>query len=148
MEFDNFLRIEFFSRPENVGLARVALAAFAAQLDYTITEIDDLKGAVSEAVSNAIIHGYGNDPDHVVKIVAYLREGELEIVVEDRGYGIPNIDEALRPGVSTVPERLGLGFSFIRSFVDRLEIISDPGKGTRVIMFKRPGSQSSDARTN
>ncbi|MDP3044030.1 MAG: ATP-binding protein, partial [Bacillota bacterium] len=62
MEFENFLRIEFFSRPENVGLARVAVAAFAAQLDYTISELDDLKGAVSEAVSNAIVHGYANDP--------------------------------------------------------------------------------------
>lgn len=148
MNFDNLVRLEFLSRPENVGLARVSIAAFAAQLDYTVSELDDLKGAVSEAVSNAIIHGYRNDPDHVVKIAAYILDGELEVAVEDRGRGIGDIDEALKPGVSTTEERLGLGFSFMRSFVDRLEIISEPGKGTRVRMFKRPASRRSNARTD
>ncbi len=148
MDFDNLVRLEFLSRPENVGLARVAIAAFAAQLDYTVSELDDLKGAVSEAVSNAIIHGYRNDPDHVVKMSAYISNGELEVIIEDRGRGISDIDEALKPGVSTVDERLGLGFSFMRSFVDRLEIVSDPGKGTRVRMFKRPASRRNNARTD
>lgn len=145
MNFDNLMRLEFLSRPENVGLARVTIAAFAAQLDFTVSELDDLKGAVSEAVSNAIIHGYRNDPDQVVKMSAYLAEGELEVTVGDRGRGIRDIDRALKPGVSTVEERLGLGFSFMRSFVDRLEIISDPGKGTRVRMFKRPGPRGNNA---
>lgn len=146
MDFDNLLRLEFLSRAENVGLARVAIAAFAARLDYTVSELDDLKGAISEAVSNAILHGYGNNPDQVVKVAAYITRGELEVVVEDRGCGIADIDEALKPGLSTADERLGLGFSFMRSFVDRLEIISEPGKGTRVRMFKRPRARSGHAR--
>jgi stage II sporulation protein AB (anti-sigma F factor) len=137
MDYQNFLRLEFYSLPVNVALARVAVAAFAAQLNYTVSELDDIKGAVSEAVSNAIIHGYEGAPDQLVKVVAVIRENELEIVVEDSGKGIGNVEEVLRPGFSTAKDRLGLGFSFIGSFMDTADVQSAPGRGTRVIMTKK-----------
>lgn len=139
MDYQNFLRLEFYSLPANVGLARVAVAAFASQLNYTVSELDDIKGAVSEAVSNAIIHGYEGAPDQLIKVVAMVRAGELEIIVEDGGKGIEDLEEVLRPGFSTADERLGLGFSFIRSFMDTADVLSTPGRGTRVIMTKRAG---------
>ncbi|MBE0467441.1 MAG: anti-sigma F factor, partial [Candidatus Desulforudis sp.] len=118
MDYQNFLRLEFYSLPVNVGTARVAVAAFAAQVNYTVSELDDIKGAVSEAVSNAIVHGYDRAPDRLVRVVAMLRGPEIEIVVEDSGRGIENVEEVLRPGFTTADERLGLGFSFMRSFMD------------------------------
>ena len=148
MDYQNFLRLEFYSLPVNVGLARVAVAAFAAQLNYTVSELDDIKGAVSEAVSNAIIHGYEGAPDRLVKVVAVIRDDELEVVVEDGGKGIENVAEVLRPGYSTAGERLGLGFSFIASFMDSADVQSAPGRGTRVIMTKRAGPRGKHADAN
>jgi len=133
----NRLRMSFDSRPENVGLARVAVAAFASQLDFTVSDLDDIKGAVSEAVSNAIIHGYRNRPDGTVHLEALLTEQGLEVAVEDEGEGIPNTVQARVPGFTTIPERLGLGFAFMESFMDTLEVDSAPGRGTRVRLVKR-----------
>ncbi|ACA59736.1 anti-sigma F factor [Candidatus Desulforudis audaxviator] len=148
MDYHNFLRVEFYSLPVNVGLARVTVAAFAAQLNYTVSELDDIKGAVSEAVSNAIIHGYEGAPDRLVKLIAVVRGNELEISVEDGGKGIENLEEALRPGYSSGVERLGLGFSFIRSFMDTLDVQTVPGRGTKVLMTKRAGPPGGHAHAN
>ncbi len=148
MDYHNFLRFEFYSLPVNVGLARVTVAAFAAQLNYTVSELDDIKGAVSEAVSNAIIHGYQGAPDQLVRVTAVVRGDELEIVVEDGGKGIGNLAEALRPGYTSGVERLGLGFSFIRSLMDTLDVQTVPGRGTKVLMTKRAGLPGGHAHAN
>jgi stage II sporulation protein AB (anti-sigma F factor) len=113
-----------------------------------VSELDDIKGAVSEAVSNAIIHGYEGAPDRLVKVVAMIRVDELEIIVEDSGKGIQNVEEVLQPGFTTAGERLGLGFSFIRSFMDTTDVQSAPGRGTRVIMTKRAGPREEHADAN
>lgn len=133
----NQFKLEFKSRPENVGFARVVVAAFATQIDFTLSDVEDIKGAISEAVTNAVIHGYGNDPDGTITIHGAIYDGQLEVIVEDHGVGIENIPQALQPGFSTVPDRLGLGFSFMQSFMDTIEVRSQPGRGTRVIMTKR-----------
>lgn len=151
MDQQNLLRLEFYSLPVNVGLARLALAAFAAQLNYTVSEIEDIKGAVSEAVSNAIIHGYEGAPDRLVRLVALIRGREMEIIIEDGGKGIENLGEALRPGFSSTDEHdehMGLGFSFMRSFMDTLDVQSYPGRGTRLVMTKRAGPAEGYAAAN
>jgi len=133
----NTMRLEFLSLPENVGLARVAVAALAAQADITLNEMEEIKVAVSEAVANAIIHGYGGEPWGWVRVtVNRLRDG-LEIIVEDDGKGIPDIAQAMQPAYSTDPERMGLGFAFMQSFMDELEVTSEEGRGTRVVMRKK-----------
>ena len=133
----NRFRLEFLSRSENVRLARVTVAAFAAQLDPTLEEIDELKGAVSEAVTNAIIHGYGNSPDGVVVVEGILFGDAIEVCVEDAGKGIQDVARATEPEHSGDPERLGLGFSFMKTFMDEVKVESAPGQGTRVIMRKQ-----------
>ncbi|MFZ5899204.1 MAG: anti-sigma F factor [Bacillota bacterium] len=148
MKYINQLRMEFMSVPDNVGLARLTIAAFASQLDYTVSEIDDIKGAISEAVSNAIIHGYEGRPENMVRIIASLTTRGLEVIVEDTGKGIENVKEAMVSGYSSVPERLGLGFSFMQSFMDEVTVISEPMKGTRVIMFKQLGGRRDHACEN
>lgn len=140
--------LEFTSVPENVAFARVSVAAFASQLDCTLPELEEIKVAVSEAVGNAIIHGYRNKPENTVRVsVAIYKEG-LEIRVEDSGIGITDIDMAMQPAYSTDPERMGLGFVFMQSFSDQLKVDSTPGKGTTVIMFKRIGLRGAKARAN
>lgn len=136
MAIKNEMKLEFPSRPENVGLARVTVAAFATQLDYTLADLEEIKVAVSEAVTNAIVHGYGGGPEGMVTIRAYLHDDALEVLVEDRGRGIDDVSRALEPGYSTDPERPGLGFVFMQSFMDRLEVDSAPGRGTRIGMYK------------
>lgn len=133
----NRLFLEVPSNPENVGIVRVAVAAFAAQLDFTIDEIDDIKVAVSEAVSNAIIHGYAERPG-MVSVEARAYAECLEVVVEDRGRGIEDVEKALQPAFTTDPGRMGLGLTFMDSFMDELSVRSTPGKGTTVVMVKRP----------
>lgn len=133
----NRFRLEFPSRPDNVGLARVTVAAFAAQVDPTLEELDDVKGAVSEAVANAIIHGYDNSPDGIVTVEGVLYGDAIEVFVEDSGKGIENVSRAMEPEFSTDPERLGLGFSFMRTFMDSVSVDSVPGRGTRVVMRKQ-----------
>lgn len=146
MAVQNQFKLEFKSRPENVGFARVAVAAFATQIDFTLSEVEDIKGAVSEAVTNAIIHGYRNNPEGIVTIHGAICGGQLEIVVEDNGVGMENVREALQPGFSTVPDRLGLGFSFLQSFMDTIEVRSQPGRGTRVLMTKHVSRRASHAQ--
>ncbi|MEW6770884.1 MAG: anti-sigma F factor [Bacillota bacterium] len=133
----NRFRLEFPSRPENVALARVTVAAFAAQLDPTVEELNDLKGAVSEAVANAIVHGYDGAPDGIVIVEGILYGDAIEVRVEDSGKGMEDVARAMEPEFSTDPERLGLGFSFMQSFMDRVEVESSPDRGTRVVMRKQ-----------
>lgn len=133
----NSMRLEFLSLPENVGLARVAVAAMVAQTDITLNELEEIKVAVSEAVANAIIHGYGGEPRGWVRITVNRRQESLEIIVEDNGKGIADIALAMQPAYSSDPERMGLGFAFMQSFMDEVEVISEEGQGTKVIMRKR-----------
>ncbi|HIE11943.1 MAG TPA: anti-sigma F factor [Desulfotomaculum sp.] len=133
----NRFRLEFPSRPDNVGLARVTVAAFAAQIDPTLEELDDIKGAVSEAVANAIVHGYDNSPDGVVTVEGVLYGDAIEVFVEDSGKGMEDVGQAMEPEFSTDPERLGLGFSFMQTFMDSVSVDSVPGRGTRVVMRKQ-----------
>ncbi|KUK81688.1 MAG: Anti-sigma regulatory factor [Pelotomaculum thermopropionicum] len=137
MEYINQIKLEFLGVPANVAFARVAVAAFASQLDFTLADLEEIKVAVSEAVSNAIIHGYENAPDRFVRVFAALTADSLEVVVEDDGKGIEDVDQALQPAFSGNDERLGLGFVFMQSFMDSFQVDSRPGCGAKVIMAKR-----------
>ncbi|WP_227766073.1 anti-sigma F factor [Zhaonella formicivorans] len=132
----NYIKLEFASLPENVGLARVAVASFASQVDLTLNDLEEIKVATSEAVSNAIIHGYENSPEGIVVIEAFRDETKLILTVEDRGKGIADVEQAMQPAYTTDPERMGLGFVFMKSFMDHLEVTSRLGEGTKVIMTK------------
>ena len=138
MKGDNYVVVEFLSRSSNEGFARMAAAGFAAQLDPTLDELGDIKTAVSEAVTNAIVHAY---PDHLGKIVMKLRilEGNvLELAVRDWGCGISDVERARQPLYTTGgEERSGMGFTIMESFTDRLQVRSVSGKGTTVTMRKR-----------
>ena len=136
--YDNQMKLEFISKPENEAFARIAVASFAAQLDPTIEEISDIKTAVSEAVTNSIIHGYDNE-EGVVKIEAILIGKTIEITIIDNGKGIENIDKAREPLYTSKPEleRSGMGFTIMESFMDDVEVESMLGVGTKVKMKKR-----------
>ena len=131
----NYIKLDFPSRSVNEGFARAAAAAFAAQLDPTLDELGDIKTAVSEAVTNCIVHAY---PDSIGKIsmrMRILEDGVLEICVKDSGVGIPDVEKAREPLFTTGgEERSGMGFTIMESFMDRLIVRSKPGKGTSVTM--------------
>ena len=135
---DNYIAVEFLSRSVNEGFARAAVAAFAAQLDPTLDELGDIKTAVSEAVTNAIVHAY---PDTLGKISlrASVFEGNvLEIVVRDKGRGIADVARARQPLYTTGgEERSGMGFTIMESFMDSLAVRSEMGRGTVVVMKRR-----------
>ena len=134
---ENYVVLEFLSRSSNEGFARVAAAGFAAQLDPTLDELGDIKTAVSEAVTNAIVHAY---PDRLGKITLRLRRyeaGWLELQVKDSGVGIPDVDKASTPLYTTGgEERSGMGFTIFECFMDSLKVRSTPGKGTTVTMLR------------
>jgi len=138
MKIENQISLEFPSRSANEGFARTAAACFAAQLDPTLEEVNDVKTAVSEAVTNAIVHAY---PDTLGKIVMKLRirdDHSLEIVVRDWGIGIADVDQARAPLFTTGnEERSGMGFTIMESFMDVLKVRSAPGKGTTVTMRRK-----------
>ena len=133
----NRIKIEFSSKSQNESFARVAVAAFASQLDPTIEEISDVKTAVSEAVTNAIIHGYDNEED-MITIEAIIDGNELTVIVQDLGKGIDNLELAMQPLYTSRPdlERSGMGFTVMETFMDSLEVKSDKGRGTSIIMKK------------
>lgn len=135
---ENEMKLEFISKSSNEAFARVAVAAFAAQLDPTIEELADIKTAVSEAVTNSIIHGY-EDKQGIIKIVCKLRENEIIIEISDTGKGIEDIEAAKEPLYTTKPnlERSGMGFTIMESFMDSMEIESIIGLGTKVTMSKK-----------
>lgn len=134
----NRFRLEILARPENVGIARLTAALFAAQLDFTMPEIEEVKVAVSEAVSNSVVHGYQNAGTGAVMLEGTIQDGSLVITVEDFGQGIEDVQLARQPSFSTDPERMGLGFSFMEAFTDELIVYSKRSSGTKVTMLKKP----------
>ena len=138
MKIENQVTLDFPSRSANEGFARTAAACFAAQLDPTLEEVNDIKTAVSEAVTNAIVHAY---PDTLGKILLRLRIREdhaLEIMVKDWGVGIADVEQARTPLFTTGTEdRSGMGFTIMESFMDALKVRSAPGKGVTVTMARR-----------
>ena len=135
--YDNKMKLEFLSKSENEAFARIAVASFAAQLDPTVDEISDIKTAVSEAVTNSIIHGY-EEKEGIVEIECYLRDKTIEIQILDKGKGIENIDRAREPLYTTKPEleRSGMGFTIMENFMDDVKIESMPNLGTKITMKK------------
>lgn len=135
----NHMSLTFPSLAENESFARVAIAAFAVQLSPTLSEIADLKTAVSEAVTNAIVHGYEGTRGDILLRASYDERGEITVEIEDHGKGIADIVQAMEPFYTTQPEqeRSGMGFSVMQTFMDGLEVVSHPGEGTLVRMRKR-----------
>ena len=135
---DNQIKIEFISKSTNEAFARISVAAFVSQLDPTIEEISDIKTAVSEAVTNAIVHGY-EDKLGIVTVICKIHENEIYIEVSDNGKGIENIEMAKQPLYTTRPnlERSGMGFTIMESFMDELNVQSIVGLGTKIIMMKK-----------
>ena len=131
--YDNEMKLEFVSKTNNEAFARIAVAAFVSQLDPTIDELSDIKTAVSEAVTNSIIHGY-EDEEGIVKITAKLFGNTVEIEVSDNGKGIANIEEARKPLYTSKPnmERSGMGFTIMESFMDYVNVESAVGLGTKM----------------
>ena len=135
MAIKNTITIYLQSLSENVAIARVTAAAFAAQSDFTLNEIEEIKVAVSEAVSNVVIHGYAQLQGQI-KISMNLYEDKLEYIIADQGQGIADVALARQPSYSSDPERMGLGFVFMESFMDELDVTSEVNKGTTVRMVK------------
>lgn len=140
---ENNMKIELEALPENEGFARVAVAAFITPLNPTMEEISDVKTAVSEAVTNAVIHAY-EERGGKIAIRCGLEKDLLHMEIEDWGKGIENVEQAMEPLFTTRPdlERSGMGFAFMEAFMDGLEVESVPGKGTTVIMEKKLGNSS------
>ena len=143
MEFINEMRLCFQARSENESFARVAVAGFLTYLDPTVEELEDIKTAVSEAVTNAIIHGYDEKATATVYVscIIYRDGGEhvLQVVIEDTGKGISDIEQAMEPMFTTRPEleRSGMGFTFMNAFMDDVQVQSEIMKGTTVTLIKR-----------
>lgn len=148
--YDNEMRIEFLSKSSNEAFARISVAAFIAQLDPTLEELADIKTAVSEAVTNSIIHGY-EEQEGIVKLICKIRESEILIEISDSGKGIENIEMAKQPLYTTKSnmERSGMGFTIMESFMDNVEVESMLGIGTKVMMRKKIKSKDDyDDRVN
>lgn len=138
MKIENQVTLDFPSRSANESFARTAAACFAAQLDPTLEEINDIKTAVSEAVTNAIVHAYPDRLGRIAVKARVLEENVLEITVRDWGRGIADVEQARQPLYTTGgEERSGMGFTIMESFMDRLTVRSSQGKGTRVTMRRR-----------
>jgi anti-sigma F factor len=135
--YENEMKLEFLSKSNNEAFARITVAAFASQLDPTIEEIADIKTAVSEAVTNSIIHGYENN-EGIVKIVCKLIANTIEIEISDNGKGIENVEIAKQPLYTSKPdlERSGMGFTIMESFMDEIKVESIIGLGTKITMKK------------
>lgn len=138
MKFDNYMVLQFPSKSCNEAFARSAVACFAAQLDPTIEELGDIRTAVSEAVTNAIVHAYPDELGTVTVRCRILKDNVLDIVVKDKGVGIPDVEQAKRPMFTTGgADRSGMGFTIMESFMTAFELSSEPGKGTTVHMRRK-----------
>ena len=138
MKFDNYLILEFPSRSSNEAFARSAVSCFATQMDPTMEELGDIRTAVSEAVTNAIVHGYPEELGIITIRCRILKDHVLDIVVKDKGVGIADIEQAMRPMYTTGGmDRSGMGFTIMESFMTSLDISSEPGKGTTVHMRRK-----------
>ena len=138
----NEMKMEFDAISANESFARVAVAAFVSELDPTLEEISDIKTAVSEAVTNAVIHGYDGIEGGKVKLQCRLDKDVVHIEISDEGRGIEDVEKAMEPLFTTKPElnRSGMGFPFMEAFMDDLQVLSAPGRGCKVIMEKKLGS--------
>lgn len=141
MQSKNEMKLRFDARSVNEGFARIAVAAFITDMNPTLDEISDIKTAVSEAVTNAIIHGYDN-PEEKVEVTCRVDGPYIEIEVTDTGKGIPDIEKAMEPFYTTRPEleRSGMGFAFMEAFMDEVRVSSVVGEGTKVWMRKKIGA--------
>lgn len=138
MKFDNYMILEFPSKSANEAFARSAVACFAAQLDPTMEEIGDIRTAVSEAVTNCIVHAYPQELGLITLRCRILKDNVLDIVVKDKGVGIEDVEQAKRPMFTTGgAERSGMGFTIMESFMTSFQVSSAPGKGTTVHMRRK-----------
>ena len=133
MKFGNYMILEFPSKSTNEAFARSAVACFAAQMDPTLEELGDIRTAVSEAVTNAIVHAYPDAMGTIILRCRILKNNVLDVVIKDKGVGIPDLEQARRPTYTTGgSERSGMGFTIMESFMTNFEVTSSPGKGTTV----------------
>jgi stage II sporulation protein AB (anti-sigma F factor) len=134
----NVMNLQFSALSQNESFARVTVAAFIAQLDPTMDELTEIKTVVSEAVTNAIIHGYDNDPNGLVYITVAIEDHLIEMIIKDAGIGIEDVEEARQPLFTTKPdlERSGMGFTIMENFMDEVEVHSQPGSGTEIRLRK------------
>ena len=138
MKFNNFMILEFPSKSSNEAFARSAVACFAAQMDPTLEELGDIRTAVSEAVTNCIVHAYPNELGIITLRCRILKDNVLDIVVKDKGIGIADIEQAKRPMYTTGgSDRSGMGFTIMESFMTSFELTSEQGKGTTVHMRRK-----------
>ena len=147
--YKNKMQLEILSKSNNESFARITVAAFAAQLDPTIEELSDIKTAVSEAVTNSIIHGYENK-EGIIRINAYIYDNVLRIEIADQGKGIEDIEIAKQPLYTTKPEleRSGMGFTIMDNFMDNLKVESVVGMGTKVTMEKKIADKNTNEEKN
>ncbi len=133
------MRVEFAAKSENESFARVTVAAFIAQLDPTVEEMTEIKTVVSEAVTNAIIHGYEQNEEGIVLVECFIENQEISLTIQDFGNGIANVEEAIQPMYTSKPEleRSGMGFTIMENFMDQFEIESIPHQGTTVKLRKK-----------
>ena len=138
MKFGNYMILEFPSKSTNEAFARSAVACFAAQMDPTLEELGDIRTAVSEAVTNCIVHAYPEELGNITLRCRILKDNILDIVIKDKGIGIPDLEQARKPTFTTGgAERSGMGFTIIESFMTNFEVSSQPGKGTTVHMRRK-----------
>lgn len=138
MKFGNYMILEFPSKSCNEGFARSAVACFAAQMDPTLEELGDIRTAVSEAVTNCIVHAYPEELGNITLRCRILKGNTLDIVIKDKGVGIADLEQARRPTYTTGgAERSGMGFTIMESFMTSFEVTSHPGKGTSVHMRRK-----------
>jgi stage II sporulation protein AB (anti-sigma F factor) len=134
----NEMNLQFSALSQNESFARVTVAAFIAQLDPNMDELTEIKTVVSEAVTNAIIHGYENDPNGIVYIQVIIEDSLIDLTIKDVGLGIVDVEEARQPLFTTKPdlERSGMGFTIMENFMDEVEVRTQPGRGTEVRLRK------------
>ena len=138
MKFDNYMILDFPSRSSNEAFARSAVACCAAQMDPSLEELGDIRTAVSEAVTNCIVHAYPNEIGSITLRCRILKDNVLDIVIKDKGVGIPDVEQARRPSFTTGgAERSGMGFTIMESFMSSFEVSSSAGKGTTVHMRRK-----------
>ena len=138
MKFENYMILEFPSKSSNEAFARSAVACFAAQMDPTLEELGDIRTAVSEAVTNCIVHAYPEKLGNITLRCRILKDNVLDVVVKDKGIGITDVEQARRPAYTTGGnDRSGMGFTIMESFMTNFEVSSQPGKGTTVHMRRR-----------
>ena len=138
MKFENYMTLEFPSKSTNEGFARSAIACFAAQLDPTLEELGDIRTAVSEAVTNCIVHAYPNGLGTISMRCRILKDNTLDIVIKDKGVGIEDLEKARKPLYTTGgADRSGMGFTIMESFMTDFSVVSRPGRGTTVHMRRK-----------